>query len=420
MDSTGTPPPPPEPLRAADAPTPEVDSYCRVRNRTESLAAPLGPEDQVVQSMPDASPTKWHRAHTTWFFEEFVLDALDGYGRFGDDYAYLFNSYYEAVGDRQPRPRRGLITRPTVDEVGDYRRSVDSAMTDALASGRLDHDLLERVELGLHHEQQHQELLLMDALHLLAQNPTRPAYGAGPALPAPGTDGASAPAGRAGLLEHDGGLVEVGRDASVAEGGFGYDNESPRHRRWLEPFAVEDRLVTCGEWVEFIEDGGYRRPELWLSDGWHTVVAMGWDSPLYWRRTESGWQRFALTGPVELDSDEPVAHVSYYEADAFARWRGARLPSEAEWEVVATGHRDQFFGHLWQWTSSAYSPYPGFTPAEGAVGEYNGKFMVDQQVLRGSSFATPPGHARTTYRNFFPSAARWAFNGVRIAHDANR
>ncbi len=425
------------------APTAEMGSYERVRSYTEALAAPLGPEDQVVQSMPDASPTKWHRAHTTWFFEEFVLGGHQGYEPFDADFSYLFNSYYEAVGPRQPRPRRGMITRPDVTEVGEYRRAVDSAMATALGSGSLDDGALELVELGLHHEQQHQELLLMDALHLLSQNPTSPAYA--DSLP----HGVAASANRLldthepiqgdptrtrriehGRIEHGGGLVEIGHEPDRAASPaarphcFAYDNEGPRHKVWLEPFAIDDRLVTCGEWLEFIEDGGYSRADLWLSNGWNHARANGWEAPLYWRSIDDSWQVFGLTGLAPLDPAAPVANVSYFEADAYAHWKGARLPGEAEWEVAASStrdgaalQRDQFFGALWQWTRSAYEPYPGFRPAAGAVGEYNGKFMVDQQVLRGSSYGTSPGHERVTYRNFFPAAARWAFCGVRIAHD---
>jgi ergothioneine biosynthesis protein EgtB len=402
---------------AVTAPAADVTSYRAVRSHTESLATPLGPEDQVVQSMPDASPTKWHRAHTTWFFEEFVLSGIDDYEPFDPSFRYLFNSYYEAVGPRQPRPRRGMITRPDINEVAAYRHHVDSAVATALSDATLGAEVADLVVLGLNHEQQHQELLLMDALHLLSQNPTNPVYEVGSRW-----SPAAAP-GVTGLLEHDGGLFEIGHDPEAVGAGFAYDNESPPHRVWLEPFAVEDRLVTCGEWLGFIEDGGYSRPDLWLSDGWHHARAQGWDAPAYWRLLDQEWHVFGLAGQEKVDPAVPVANVSYYEADAFARWRTARLPTETEWEVAARlldtrNARDtQFFGHLWQWTASAYAPYPGFRPVVGAVGEYNGKFMVDQQVLRGSSFATPAGHERTTYRNFFPSAARWAFGGVRIAHD---
>jgi ergothioneine biosynthesis protein EgtB len=416
-------------------PTADVRGYEAVRGLTDNLSAPLGPEDQVVQSMTDASPTKWHRAHTTWFFEEFVLSELDSYEPHDPDFGFLFNSYYEAVGPRQPRPDRGMITRPDVHEVGDYRRAVDAAMVAALEEGRFDSDLLARVELGLHHEQQHQELLLMDALHMLSQNPLHPAYCDGrPDTPGPGR------ARSAGLLEHEGGLVVLGHGADGATSAFAYDNEGPAHRQWLEPFALEDRLVTCGEWMEFISEGGYQRAELWLSNGWALVNGNGWKAPLYWHLSDGTWLRFGLHGLHPVEPDEPVTHVSYHEADAFARWRGARLPTEFEWEAVARRHwqppergghpnlsasvagatgadPNQFTGEGWQWTSSAYLPYPGFSPAAGAIGEYNGKFMVDQHVLRGSSAMTSPGHERVSYRNFFPPAARWAATAVRIAHD---
>jgi len=387
-----------------------IDAYRSVRARTEALAAPLGPEDQVVQSMPEASPTKWHRAHTTWFFEEFVLAAsVPDHRPVDPAHRYLFNSYYEAVGERQPRDRRGLITRPTVEEVAGYRRRVDERVEELLAQGP--HPLL---ELGLHHEEQHQELLLMDAAHLLAQHPLRPAYA---------QDGVHPTAGSAGngWIDHEGGVVEVGHDGA----GFAYDNEGPRHREVLLPFRLRDRLVTSGEWIEFIDDGGYERVDLWLSDGWATVGALGWEAPEYWRRRDGEWWVATLSGDRPVGRDEPVVHVSLYEADAFARWAGARLPTESEWEVVAREHwtgddrpdETQFDGSVWQWTASAYLPYPGFRPAEGAVGEYNGKFMVNQHVLRGGCCATPPGHSRPTYRNFFPPASRWAFSGLRLAGD---
>lgn len=410
---------------------PTVD---RVRELTEELAAPLSPEDQTVQSMPDVSPTKWHRAHTTWFFETFVLEPhLPGYRPFDDEFAYLFNSYYEAVGDRHPRAQRGLLSRPGADEVGRYRRHVDDGLARLFDHG-VDDDVARLVELGLHHEQQHQELLCMDITHVLSVHPFSPAHSPRPVSAERSGGDAAAPA--ASWLHHPGGVVEVGHDGE----GFAFDNEGPRHRVLLEPFEVATRLVTCGEWLEFIDDGGYRRAELWMSDGWATAGAQDWDAPLYWRDDGDGWTDFGLTGRRPLDPAAPVAHVSWYEADAFARWRGARLPTEAEWEVVAGdplpgAHLDldvlsprpanssvdaqQWFGELWQWTESAYRPYPRYRPPVGAIGEYNGKFMVNQQVLRGSSCATPPGHARRTYRNFFPPASRWAYAGVRLARDVD-
>jgi ergothioneine biosynthesis protein EgtB len=428
--------------------------YCTVRDRTETLAEPLGPEDQVVQSMPDCSPTKWHRAHATWFFEEFVLGLhVSAYEVVDPSYRYLFNSYYESVGPRQPRPRRGMITRPTVEEVGRYRRAVDEAMLRLLdrLGDEPDPGVAALIELGLHHEEQHQELLLMDAKHLLFQNPLHPAYRADAPPDPVGVDltsGAVPAVPSDGWTAHDGGLVEIGAPASPAErGGFAYDNETPRHQVYLAPFALSDRLVTNGEWLAFVDDGGYRRPELWLSDGWAVVQAEGWAAPLYWFDDDGTPSVFTLAGPQPVRAEDPVVHVSYYEADAFARWAGARLPTEAEWEVVARDHAvdtsgleldaaphprapgsrpgtvtgadpRQFVGAVWQWTSSAYLPYPGFRTAPGAVGEYNGKFMVNQHVLRGGSCATPPGHDRVTYRNFFPPASRWQFGGLRLATDA--
>jgi ergothioneine biosynthesis protein EgtB len=399
-----------------------------VRDLTEALAAPLSAEDQTVQSMPDVSPTKWHRAHTTWFFETFVLGPhLEGYEPFDEQFSYLFNSYYEALGDRHPRVARGLVSRPSADEVGRYRAHVDEALERLQDQGSSD-EVTMLVELGLHHEQQHQELLCMDITHVLSTHPFSPAYRHRPPPPG-GTTGVR-------WQHHVGGVTSIGTDGE----GFSFDNEGPRHRVLLEPFDIADRLVTCGEWLEFITDDGYRRPELWMSDGWATVCAERWEAPLYWRLDDDGWSGFGLGGRHRIDPAAPVAHVSWYEADAFARWSDARLPTEGEWEAAAPepapgAHLDpevlaprpagasvdgqQWFGELWQWTESAYRPYPGFRPPAGAIGEYNGKFMVNQHVLRGSSFATPPGHARRTYRNFFSPGSRWMYSGVRLARDAD-
>lgn len=383
-----------------------VHRYRQVRAASEALAAPLSAEDCQVQSMPDASPTKWHLAHTSWFFETFLLaEHVPGYRPFDPAYAVLFNSYYVGVGDRHPRPERGLLSRPSLEEVRAYRRHVDEAMLRFLeaplppATGAL-------VELGLQHEQQHQELILMDIQHALSCNPLEPTYDDAPP--------ASGQATAQDWVSIPGGVYEIGHAGT----GFAFDNESPRHRVWLEPFRIADRLATAGDYLRFIADGGYRRPELWLSDGWDCVAAQGWEAPLYWRKDESGWSRFSLGGRRPIDPTEPILHVSYYEADAFARWTGARLPTEAEWEVAALqGQLDNVTDWGWQWTASAYAPYPGFRPAAGAVGEYNGKFMVNQMVLRGGSLATPQGHARLTYRNFFPPAARWMFSAIRLAGD---
>jgi ergothioneine biosynthesis protein EgtB len=380
--------------------------YCEVRQLTEQLAAPLSAEDQTVQSMPDVSPTKWHRAHTTWFFETFLLGPhAPGYQSFDPTYAYLFNSYYEAVGPRHLRTERGLITRPGIEEIAAYRKHVDRAMLDLVETAP--DAAMPLLELGLHHEQQHQELLLMDILHVLSCNPTLPAYGE-----LPWSSGAG---GTPGWIEHGGGVVEIGARHGK---GFAFDNEGPRHEMLLRPFAISSSLVTNADWLAFVDDGGYQRADLWMSDGWATVQAQGWDAPLYWYRDGDDWRELTLAGPAPVDPDAPVVHVSWFEADAFARWAGGRLPLEAEWESVAPEPGAAgWYGAAWQWTASPYVAYPGFSPAAGAVGEYNGKFMVNQQVLRGSCVATPPGHARRTYRNFFPATARWAFSGVRVARN---
>ena len=419
----------------ADLLTPVIDQVLAerfdcTRRLTETLAAPLSPEDQTVQSMTEASPTKWHRAHTSWFFETFLLEPSDiGYEVFHPDFGFLFNSYYDGVGARHTRSERGLVSRPGVADVTEYRRHVDAGM-DRLLDGDLDDDTLALVELGIQHEQQHQELLLMDIKHVLSRNPMQPAYAELTSL-APGTPGPIAWTG------HGGGTVSIGHDGN----GFGFDNEFPDHLVYVQPFELADRTVTSGEWLAFIDDGGYLRPELWLSDGWATAQSEGWNAPLYWLHGDDGWREFTLGGDGPVDLSRPVCHVSYYEADAFARWAGARLPTEQEWEVatrtrVATtglagslldtavlhptpidGGSSPPFGDVWQWTSSAYSAYPGFVAAPGAVGEYNGKFMVNQYVLRGGSCLTPANHVRATYRNFFPPASRWAVAGLRLARN---
>ncbi len=383
--------------------------YQAVRSRTERLAAPLSPEDMVVQSMPDASPTKWHMAHVTWFFETFLLaENVVGYRPFDPTFAYLFNSYYETVGPRHPRPQRGLMTRPSVDKVLDYRKHVDEHMCALLATA-LPVATTELIELGLAHEEQHQELLLMDILHLFSTSSLKPAYD----LRWP-TDRS----GRRGRFKPlKGGLTEMGHKGR----GFAFDNEGPRHTTYLQPFEISDRLVTNGEWLAFMADGGYSKATLWLSDGWAVVQQNGWNAPFYWQHDELGWRQMTLRGLVAIDPTAPVTNISYYEAAAFAQWADARLPTEAEWEAAAeAGLLEQVDDVAWQWTQSAYSAYPGFRPADSAVGEYNGKFMINTMVLRGGASITSAGHARTTYRNFFGPDKRWMFSGLRLARDARQ
>lgn len=403
--------------------------YRTVRDHTLALAAPLSAEDCGAQSMPDASPVKWHLAHTTWFFETFILEQLEpDFAPFHPAFRVLFNSYYNGVGAKHPRPQRGLLTRPSLDEVKAYRANVDArivALPGKLADGAARERLAALLTLGLQHEQQHQELILTDVKHLLAQSALWPAYLERALRPAQ--------AGPIEWLPVEGGLVAIGHEGA----GFCFDNELPRHRQFVEPFTLAARLVTNGEYLAFIEAGGYTTPALWLAEGWDWVNAQGLRQPLYWQRDDAGrWFEFTLAGLQPLDPERPVTHVSLFEADAYAHWAGARLPTEAEWECAASaygaqpgdvpglahpgemdgaGRLRQMFGDCWQWTSSSYAPYPGFRPAAGAIGEYNGKFMVNQYVLRGSSCATPAGHARVSYRNFFPAAARWQFTGIRLA-----
>lgn len=402
------------------------DKFREVRAASLALAAPLSAEDQCIQSMPDASPTKWHLAHTTWFFETVLLQPhAAGYRPFDERFHYLFNSYYEALGPRHPRPQRGLLTRPSVDEVHAYRAHVDEAVLALLDGGDGERGwaaIEPIVTLGLHHEQQHQELLLTDILHALSCNPLLPAYrpAAGPALRL----AAVPPAMH--WLPRPGGMVQVGHEGP--QQGFAFDNETPRHAALLQPYAIADRLVSCGDYAQFIADGGYQRPELWLSDGWAAVQAQGWRHPAYWlasddprlqgQQPQGGWQVFGLHGVRPMEADAPVSQLSFYEAAAYAEWAGARLPTEFEWEAAfdAPGI-SQMTGHVWQWTRSSYDPYPGFRPMPGIAAEYNGKFMVGQLVLRGGSVATAAGHSRPSYRNFFPPAARWQFSGLRLAKD---
>jgi len=404
--------------------------YAQVRALSLALAEPLSDADATGQSMPDASPAKWHLAHMSWFFETFVLrDHLPGYALFDERWPYLFNSYYEAEGARHARPMRGLLTRPSLDEVRHYRTAVDAAMAQAMPM--LAESCGALIELGLHHEQQHQELLLTDLKHLFSRNP----LGIAAWSPADSPD----PSAFVPLSWHEGAgdLVEIG----AGPAGFAFDNERPVHRHVLAPHALANRTITNDEWLSFIEDGGYATATLWLSDGWTWVAGEQVAHPLYWRRGEGGWEQFTLAGWQPLDPNAPVSHISFYEADAFAAWAGARLPTEQEWEAAARGHDPAggvqldapgpvapraeagghgltgLFGNVWEWTGSAYRPYPGFRPAPGAVGEYNGKFMSGQFVLKGGSCATPRGHARASYRNFFHPHQRWQFTGLRLAKD---
>jgi ergothioneine biosynthesis protein EgtB len=420
-----------KPKRQIDAELSSLrDRLIETRAFSTALASPLSDEDQVVQAMDDASPTKWHLAHTTWFFEAFVLKRfLPGYRVFNERFEYCFNSYYESVGPRHPRPKRGLLTRPSGHEVRAYRAHADEAL-DRLFDTPLAPEAVELVELGINHEQQHQELLLTDILSLFAAEPLKPAY----RQASPGVRvGGAAPLD---FVSFDGGIFDVGHDGA----GFAYDNEGPRHEVLLRPFKLASRCVTNAEWFQFIEDGGYRTPTLWLADGWNTVRSQDWQGPLYFEAAEGGKMQMSLSGFRPVDPAAPVTHVSYYEADAFARWAGYRLPTEFEWEVAAAsvplqgrmlgeahlrpmpatpgGGLQQMFGDVWEWTASAYLPYPGFKAAPGAVGEYNGKFMCNQFVLRGGSCVTPEGHVRRTYRNFFYPHQRWQFMGLRLAGEA--
>ena len=404
-------------------------SFNKIRSQTRLLAERLSAEDQCVQSMPNASPTKWHLAHTTWFFETFILkNNSKEYREYNADFNFLFNSYYEQIGERHARDSRGVLTRPSVKEVVNYRDYVDSEMKKYLERG-LKEDELELVTLGLHHEQQHQELILTDVKHLLSCNPTNPAYFN------------SACRGNTAFfdldwIQLDGGLIDLGSDGDE----FIFDCEGPSHKHWLEPYHLASRPITNGEYIEFINDGGYKRPELWLSDGWAAVKKLNWQSPLYWENIDGTWSSFTLSGLGPIKYEAPVCHVSHFEADAYARWAGCRLPTEAEWENAAKAIKiegnfveseaydplptsatglSQLYGDVWEWTTSPYVPYPGFKTAEGAVGEYNGKFMSGQMVLRGGSCVTPQNHIRCTYRNFFYPQDRWQFSGFRLAKNSN-
>jgi len=404
-----------------------LERYESVRRFSMRLCEPLIPEDMVIQSTPDVSPTRWHLAHTTWFFETFVLVPADeGYRPCDPSFAYLFNSYYNAVGNQFPRPKRGLLSRPSVEEVFRYRAHVDRAMRSLLenAGGDAFERLAPVIEIGLNHEQQHQELMVTDIKHVFSCNPLHPVYREAQTAPERGVPALQ-------WTEHRGGVREIGH----AGDGFSYDNEGPRHEQYVHAFRLASRPVTNGEFLAFVQDGGYERPELWLSDGWAAAKERGWTAPLYFERKDDGWYQFTLSGFRPVHPDEPVTHVSFYEADAYATWAAARLPTEAQWEVAATddptdgnfveserfhpapvgGESRVMFGDVWEWTSSPYTPYPGFAAAPGAIGEYNGKFMCNQIVLRGGSCATSATHIRPTYRNFFPPDARWQFSGIRLA-----
>jgi ergothioneine biosynthesis protein EgtB len=416
-----------------------LNSYRQVRQFSEQLCQPLATEDYIIQSMPDVSPPKWHLAHTTWFFETFLLlPYLKNYQVFHPKFGYLFNSYYEAVGDRYPRPQRGLLSRPTVEEVYQYRHYVDRAMDELLKAISVDGELESLITLGLHHEQQHQELLLTDLKYNFAINPLRPAYQCRDAIdvkvrhPHLISISAGSCNRQENWLNYPGGLYEIGFQGAE----FAFDNESPRHKVYLQNYRLASKLVTNGEYIEFIEAGGYNKPEYWLAEGWTTIQTENWQAPLYWEKIDGEWWMMTLAGMRVVDENEPVCHVSLYEADAYASFRGKRLPTEAEWEVVASqqaiagnfvetgrlhpvaageANSNQMFGDVWEWTQSAYLPYPGFQTATGAVGEYNGKFMCNQMVLRGGSCVTSQNHIRSTYRNFFPASARWQFSGIRLA-----
>ncbi|HEX4780613.1 MAG TPA: ergothioneine biosynthesis protein EgtB [Usitatibacter sp.] len=411
---------------------PLADRFRAVREVTRALAAPLSAEDCAIQSMADASPVKWHLAHTTWFFETFILSLDPARKPFHPAFRVIFNSYYNSVGDKHPRPQRGLLSRPSLDEVLRYREAIEEELGALIAADRLDAGLKAVVELGIQHEQQHQELILTDMKHMLSCNPLRPVY----RKPWPLTQIQTRPRQ---WVRVAGGKHDIGHSGDD----FSFDNETPRHSAWLEDFDIASHPVTHGDFADFIQDGGYRKPELWLSAGWDAVNTRGWEAPLYWERHDGQWQTFTLHGMAPIERNTPVCHVSFFEAEAFARWAGARLPTEAEWEVAArgvpiegnfqesgalhplalreapaAGQLAQLFGDVWEWTRSDYAPYPRFQPAPGAVGEYNGKFMCNQYVLRGGSCATPASHIRASYRNFFPADARWQFSGLRLARDA--